>query len=666
MKILKNFLYSFINYIISNFNKKDKKGTLFITGKKCIEKYFKLSNTSIFFNEDDNIIYDLGIIYNEEILIDDLKDNLNKYLQTLQILDKFKLYLYYILKQIYKNLQLENFDLEINVQTEEEFQRNNGVEEKKQNKMENDDKYLIICLKTLYNNIKTIKIAKVYLFENIDDIDYILQLNDDTCIDSFTRTSNLLPEESIKQLEEPKCINPIVFDYDINNDAYLLKFYKSENKINVKLPRKDKKLNITNPDHVIHESNESIMDKQINYKDQQKILKNNSILFDNLDPNKKEICNDFLNKYPLIKDLKEEFTSLPFVFKQQATLKYWMGEGYKHINYYLSTKKFYDKKEKERVLNCIKSLEEIFKKERNIIKFTPNSNLNSLYCNNKTNYINCINSLFFPFFNNNNQHKYIKRLKEIKNNDIIKKYLKHVQEKTYFMITYRLTRYFNRENMTISDNNNLEFQIEECYQEKNYTSSSFSDTLFWSDFYEQDDPYYIFEFVFNSLDKSKYIFIHNEELEECEVLLNKNLYFYIFDISVKNIQIKSERYIKYRNKYVISCLVLDEKEVQLILKQEETKFKEEEENITEYTRLIGGMQIQKKNNYMFLENYYKKKNKKDGAFMNSLDLLHFIKSKNKEYISAYNSAAYGGTYTKNKYKKKYLHLKNIYNEKKSR
>lgn len=651
MKILKNFLYSFINYIISNFNKKDnEEGTLFITGKKCIETYFKLSNTSIFFNEDNNIIYDLGIIYNKEISIDDLKQNLNNYLQNLEILDKFILYLYYILKQIYKNLQLENFNLEIKVQTEEEFERNNGVEEKKQNKMENDDKYLIISISlktTTYDNIETIKIAKVYLFKNIN---YILQLNDDTCIDSFDRTFSLLPEESIKQLEEPQGINPIVFDYDISNNAYLLKFYKSISQIKVKLPREDKKLNITNPKILITDTNKSIMnvDKPINYEQQKLILKNNSILFDDLNPNKKNICNDFLEKYPLIKNLKKEFTSLAFDDTEKVALKYWMREGYKDINYYLSTTNFYDIKNKDKVLKCITSLEEIFKKERNIIKFTPNSNLNYLYCNNKNN-------------------KYIERLKEIINNDIIKKYLKYVKKKKNFMITYRQTRYFNRENMTISDNNNLEFQIGECYEEKNYTSSSFSDTLFWSTFYEQDDPYYIFEFVFNSLDKSKYIFIHNEEFEECEVLLNKNLYFYIFDISVKNIEIKSEIYIKYRNKYVISCLVLDEKEVELMLKKED-------EDITEYTRLIdtlstlliGGMQIKKKNNYMFLENYYKKKNKKDGAFMNSLDLLYLIKSENKNNISAYNAPAYGGTYTKNKYKKKYLHLKNIYNEKKSR
>ena len=197
----------------------------------------------------------------------------------------------------------------------------------------------------------------------------------------------------------------------------------------------------------------------------------------------------------------------------------------------------------------------------------------------------------------NDQYRMKNRLENILVNPRFNNLIQNINDPSW-LITYRLTRYFNSNSMIVSDNDDMEFRIGQNIRNNLYLASAYSNTLGWSYFYDEDDPCYVFEFVFNCRDNNKFIFIENPGMEECEILFNKNVNPIIFDISVKNIKINKNNTIKYRNKYVISCIILSDEEV---------------ENISNAVDIEEGFAP------IFLDDIYTN-NQEFGAFINSFDL----------------------------------------------
>ena len=271
-------------------------------------------------------------------------------------------------------------------------------------------------------------------------------------------------------------------------------------------------------------------------------VSNNIILYSVNEP-----CSNFYDIYPIINKLVMDFPKLlniesgdpiinnGLISKQTLGLdmsnaiKYWRSNGYKAINKYLLTNTA-DEIVKTHERNLSKSFNHIQRIDDNVMNMYQNSN--------------------------NDIYKVQERLNYILENQQFKEYTTTISNPSW-ILTYRVSRYYNISNMQVSDNESMEFYIGQNISDGLYKSTSLSNHMNFSAFYDIEDPCYVFEFVINSKDTHQFIIIENENQQECELLLNKNLNIKVFDISVKNIMTYQNNKMIVRNKYVISCIVLE-------------------------------------------------------------------------------------------------------------
>jgi len=320
----------------------------------------------------------------------------------------------------------------------------------------------------------------------------------------------------------------------------------------------------------------------------------------------------------------------------QNSISFWIGAGYIDINYYLLAQ----------TEDIDIELDEHF--EVDIIRDHDN-NINIL-----------MNNEALPHQNITlENHPRIELLERENIQEIL--YLFH---DSGWFFTYRVTRYFNINNMSLADHNNVEFIIRNTIKQITYTSTSYSRFINWSAFSDIEDPFYIFEYILNSNDRNKYAFLNNPL--ECEVLINKNLNLLIVNIEVKNQEINkvyhSEQQNHYnndlqqkiRNKYVISVLVLTDEElaqipVDLINLEDNNNNMIDIFSIQQRSRMIGTL-LDKGSKKLEGGSIHEAIN--ISSFENSLIALKKIKKKSSDDV---DSIKYKNKYLK--YKNKYLKLK---------
>ena len=129
-----------------------------------------------------------------------------------------------------------------------------------------------------------------------------------------------------------------------------------------------------------------------------------------------------------------------------------------------------------------------------------------------------------------------------------------------WFLSYRCTKYFNTDVSTYQDFNNVEFFRGSYFKQPIFTSTCCTPYMRWRDFQDIEDSSYIFQFIIHCKQTTaelKYIFLDNQDFE---VLLNRDLYFLVLKVQVKNILVVDEVE-KRRNKYTITVLVLNNQEL---------------------------------------------------------------------------------------------------------